>query len=92
MDTIVSDISSPLKQLLMQLFEEKGCTDSNMEVINFFEDLMLDSMDFMSLVLEVESVFNVEIPIDKLSMQHFNRIEDMVNIIEVAQKVTLIKG
>jgi acyl carrier protein len=46
-----------------------------------FEELKIDSLDFISIVREVENVYNVEIPNDRLS-----GIRTIRDLIEVAQR------
>ena len=43
--------------------------------INFVDDIGLDSISFIELIVEIESAFDVEIPDEYLTAEHFDTLE-----------------
>ena len=52
------------------------------EVNGILDNGYLDSMEFMSLISELEQSFNVEISADEITAENFDTIETIVEMIE----------
>ena len=50
--------------------------------MNLVDDLGMDSLTFISIVVEVESVFGIEVPDEVLLMEEWQTVEKIVGIIE----------
>lgn len=76
------NIKNELIELMSTLFDEK-CFDSDIiEYVDLIDDLGMDSMTFISLIIEIESKFNIEVPDDFLLMDYFKNVNDILKIIE----------
>ena len=46
------------------------------------EDGILDSFDIITLVAEIDDVFDVQIPAEELVPENFNTVQDLYNLIK----------
>ena len=66
----------------MRLFSCKGFNESHFEYMNLIEDMGMDSINFITLIVEIEKRFNIIIPDDTLLMENFKSINDIILIVE----------
>ena len=87
------NIKAELITLISVLFKEKGFDVEIIEYADLINDIGMDSITFISMVVEIEAHFNIEVPDDFLLMEHFKSIDDIVKIIacEISLK-TINKG
>lgn len=69
-------------ELISILFKDKGFDIDIIEYVDLIDDLGMDSVTFISIVVEVEAHFNIEVPDDMLLLENFKRVEDIVSIVE----------
>jgi len=75
-------IKNELLQLISELFKDKGFNLDLLEYANLVDDLGMDSITFISIVVEIEAHFNMEVPDNLLLMEYFRTVDDIVKIIE----------
>lgn len=75
------EIKSELIQLITELFKEKGYDVDIIEYVDLIDDLGMDSITFITLIVEVEAVFGITIPDDMLLMDNFKNVHDTVQIV-----------
>ena len=51
---------------------------------DLIDDLGMDSITFISIVVEIESQFDIEISDDMLLLENFKCVDDIVSIVESA--------
>ena len=68
-------------QLVGKLFIERGYSPEIIEYANFIDDLGMDSITFITMVVELERVFKIIIPDEILSMEYFKNVDDIVDVI-----------
>ncbi len=51
------------------------------EESNLKEDLTIDSLTMINLILEIEEVFNIEVPDDELTEENFSTVESLNKLI-----------
>ena len=73
-----------LVDLICKLFYENGFFINDRESIDFIDDLGMESMVFMSMIVEIENAFNVIIPDDFLIVENFKNI---ITVIETLEKI-----
>ena len=56
--------------------------------MDLIDDLGMDSMTFISIVVEIEFVFNIIVPDDILLMENFKNVDDIVGVIENMMSTT----
>ncbi len=75
-------IKQEVIELVSELFEDKGFGVDIIEYIDLIDDLGMDSITFISIVVEVEAHFNIEVPDDMLLLENFKCVADIVSVIE----------
>lgn len=74
-------LKSDVIDLIEEMFDEKSIDRDVIEYLNFAEDLGMDSITFITLVVEIENKFNVEIPDEKLLTENFCTVSRIVNML-----------
>lgn len=74
-------IKTELILLLEELFANAGIDKDILEYVDLIDDLGMDSVTFISLVVEVEVKFNITVPDDKLLMEEFKNVDSIISIV-----------
>ena len=77
-----NEIKIKVVDILTPLFPNSGIDTSILEYVDLIDDLGMDSMTFISIVVEIEFVFNIIVPDDILLMENFKNVNNIVGIIE----------
>ncbi len=77
-----SEIKDKLIDMLNNLFLNSGVDPDILEYVDLIDDLGMDSMNFISIVIEVESTFDITVPDEMLLMENFRNIDEIIEIIE----------
>jgi len=75
------EIKTKLIQLISGLFPEQGVDTDILEYVDLIDDMGMDSITFISIVVEIESRFNITVPDDMLLMENFRNIADICSVI-----------
>lgn len=75
-------IKQEVIELLYKLFKDKGFDIDIIEYVDLIDDLGMDSITFISIVVEVEAHFDIEVPDDMLVLKYFKCVDDIVSVIE----------
>lgn len=76
-----TQIKDKLVVLLPSMFETSGMNTDMAEFVDFCDDLDMDSISFITLVVEIEDCFNIIIPDDMLLMENFKNLESVIRVI-----------
>lgn len=76
------EIKTEVIQLISELFKDKGFDIDIIEYTNLVDDMGMDSITFISIVVEIEVKFGITISDDMLLMDNFKRINDIVAVVE----------
>ena len=68
-------------ELISKLFEDKGFDTDIIEYVDLIDDLGMDSITFISIVVEIEAHFDIEVPDDMLLPEKFKCVDDIVSIV-----------
>lgn len=75
-----------IKSIVFNEFDEDFVDDilqeKKLEEIDIFEDLNFDSIRFIQLVVSLENCFKTEIPDEKLLMENFASVGQIIALIE----------
>lgn len=71
-------IKQEVIELISELFKDKGFDIDIFEYVDLIDDLGMDSITFISIVVEVEAHFGIEIPDDMLSLENFRCLKNIV--------------
>lgn len=75
-------IKQRIVELISQLFDDKGFDSDIIEYVDLIDDLGMDSLTFISIVVEVEACFDIEVPDNMLLLENFKCVDDIVSIVE----------
>lgn len=76
-----NEIKYILVDMLQTVFLHKVNKDV-LEYIDFIDDLGMDSITFISVVVEIENAFGITVPDNAMSMDNFRNIDAIIRIIE----------
>lgn len=76
------NVKHELTNLITVIFQNTGLDTDVIEEVDFVEDLGMDSITFISMVVEIESYFEIIIPDGYLRIDKFNNVDQIVSIIE----------
>lgn len=84
-----SEVKKELIDLIIETFKNQEFDANIIEYIDLLDDLGMDSLSFISLVIEIESHFNITIPDETLLLDNFKCVDDIVVIInqEIVKKI-----
>ena len=54
----------------------------NVEYIDLIEDFGMDSITFITLIVEIEECYAITLPDDSILMENFRKTSEIINIIE----------
>ena len=74
-----------------EMVKEKLLEIDMIEYADWLDDLGMDSMIFISIIIEIEKEFGITVPDDMLLMENFRNVNDVVQMI-TGQMVGNIKG
>ena len=77
-----SELKTKLIDMLNNLFPDFGVDTDILEFVDLIDDLGMDSMIFISIVIEVESTFDITVPDEMLLMENFRNVDEIIKIVE----------
>lgn len=76
-----------LKELLVEVLDSRGYSADEIECSDFIQDYGLDSITFVTIVVEIEQKFNVKILDEDLLLEKFRSLESIIYVIERAEDI-----
>lgn len=70
--------------MLNNLFSNSGVNTDILEYVDLVGDLGMDSMTFISIVIEIEATFDIIVPDAMLLMENFRNVDGILDIVENA--------
>lgn len=83
-----NEIKSKLVDMLAVLFSDNGVDKDVLEYADLIDDLGMDSITFISIIVEIEDAFEIIVPDDMLLMENFRNLDLIIQIIEDAKNAT----
>ena len=82
------EIKEKLITLCAEIFQNSGVDMDLLEYVDFEDDLGMDSLTFITLLVEVEAAFEITIPDDLLLKDNFKNMGDVIQIVvdQLAEK------
>ena len=76
------EIKNRIITILSRLFAESGVDADVLEYVDLTDDLGMDSVSFISLIIELESEFDIQIPDEWLQMDTFQTYTQIYTAVE----------
>lgn len=68
--------------LCAEIFRDSGADTKLIEFMDFNDDLGMDSITFITLIVEIENAFSIVVPDDLLLMNKLRNIDAIVSVVE----------
>lgn len=78
---VYDEIKEKVIKLCNEVLEDSDIDADMIEYVDFSDDLGMDSIKFISLIVEIESRLNIIIPDDYLLIDYFNNIDNIMQIV-----------
>lgn len=75
------EIRLAINDYIIHMFDESGVDRDNITKLDFLDDLGLDSIKFISMIVDFEKTFNVTIPDEKLHLNNFRTVDKIYETI-----------
>ena len=75
------EIKEKLIPLCAEIFKDSNVDTDLLEYVDFADDLGMDSITFITLIVELEATFDITVPDDLLLMDNFKNMDDVVNVV-----------
>lgn len=75
------EIKEKMVALCADVFKASEVDSDIIEYADFIEDLGMDSITFITLIVEVESCFDITVPDDLLLMDNFKSVACVIGIV-----------
>ena len=75
-------IKNSVIDLLSELFSNMNLDKNIMEYIDLVDDAGMDSITFISLIIELETMFKITVPDELLLIENFKNVNNIINIIQ----------
>ena len=85
-----SEIKVKILEILSILFQNSGVDTDVLEYVDLIDDLGMDSVNFISLIVELEAEFDIQIPDEWLLIDKFRECSSILSAVEelIVQKET----
>lgn len=84
-----NEIKSKLIEMLATLFPDCEIDKDVLEYTDLIDDLGMDSVTFISIIVEIEDIFGITVPDDMLLMENFRNVDLITQVIEDANVAAL---
>lgn len=75
------ELKTEITKIVLQISPDACFTEEQLQTVDLIDDLSLDSISFVTLIIELEDHFDIIISDDDLQMMKFRKIDDIVDIV-----------
>lgn len=75
------EIKEKIISLCSDIFQSFGIDTNLLEYVDFVDDLGMDSITFITIIVEVEATFDIMVPDDLLLFDNFKNVADVVKVV-----------
>ena len=76
------EIKQKLLETILALFPDSEVETDVLEYADLIDDLGMDSITFISIIVEIEDMFGITIPDEMLLIENFRNVDEIVRLIE----------
>ena len=77
-----NEIKAKIIGIMSNLFQNSDVDTDVLEYVDLIDDLCMDSVNFISLIIELEAEFDIQIPNDQLLMDKFREYSSIYSIVD----------
>lgn len=82
------EVKKKLQPVFEDMFKNSGVDSSLYEYMDFIDDLGMDSITFVSIIVEIENCFQIQIPDELLLMENFRNMNVAIDSIMASIKAS----
>ena len=71
-----------MKETIIEIIKNQCALEENVTPESLLKELSLDSLSFVSVILELEDTFKVEFDLEELNIEEWERAEDIIRAVE----------
>ena len=77
----ISEVNSEVTNIVYDFFSDLGFEIDQIDTLDLIQDMGMDSITFVSLIVEIEAKFNIAFPDDYLFLEHFSSVEKIISML-----------
>lgn len=77
-----NEIKAKIIGIMSNLFQNSDVDTDVLEYVDLIDDLGMDSVNFISLIIELEAEFDIQIPNDQLLVDKFREYSSIYSIVD----------
>lgn len=85
------EIKRKLTVLFAKIFQDSQIDLSLIEYVDFADELGMDSIAFITLIIEIETEFGITVPDNLLLMDKFKNMDDAIQIVDTQLSTNKVK-
>ena len=85
-ENVNAEIKEKIIEIMSGLFSDSGVDTDILEYVDLIDDLGMDSINFVSLIIELEVTFDVQIPDEWLLMERFRTFSQIYSAVDALIK------
>ena len=89
LNALNDDIKLAINNYIIRMFDGSGVHLDNITKLDLLDDLGLDSIKFISMIVDFEKIFNITIPDEKLHLDNFRTVDRICETIREEMEKTL---
>ena len=82
-ENVNTEIKEKIIGIMSGLFSDSGIDTDILEYVDLIDDLGMDSINFVSLIIELETTFDVQIPDEWLLMERFHTFSQIYSAVDL---------
>ena len=76
-----NEIKEKIIGLCSEIFQNSGIDADILEYVDFSDDLGMDSIVFITLIVEIEMMFDITVPDEWLLMDNFKNVDSVFKVV-----------
>ena len=82
-ENVNTEIKEKIMGIMSGLFSDSGVDTDILEYVDLIDDFGMDSINFVSLIIELEEAFEVQIPDEWLLMEKFRTFSQIYSAVDL---------
>lgn len=89
-----NEIKEKIIAVCSEIFQNSGIDADMLEYVDFSDDLGMDSIVFITLIVEIEMMFDITVPDEWLLMDNFKNVDSVFKVVaeQLAKKTVETEG
>ena len=80
-ENVNSDIKEKIIEIMSGLFSDSGVDTDILEYVDLIDNLGMDSIAFITLIVEIETTFNISVPDEFVLIENFKTFDSIYELL-----------